>query len=185
MENKRTPDKIVFDQVSFRYPNRELPVLKDFSTSILPGRNIALVGPSGCGKSTCIQLLQRFYEPNSGTISLDDNNTVKIPIHPLWQNLGLVSQEPVLFNRTLSENIAYELTGSVKIEEIIEAARKANIHTFIQSLPSGYDTLAGKGGTQLSGGEKQRVAIARALIHNPRILLLDEAINRKFWIFLI
>ncbi|XP_057376289.1 ATP-dependent translocase ABCB1-like [Daphnia carinata] len=169
--------KVEFRGVHFRYPTRpEGSVLRGLSTVIQPGRTVALVGHSGCGKSTLIQLLQRFYEPDSGTILVDDRDISLSSSSLLRSKLGIVSQEPVLFNRTIAENIAYgDLTRSVPMDEIIEAARNANIHTFIQSLPLGYETIAGQRGTQLSGGQKQRMAIARALIRHPRILLLDEA----------
>jgi len=175
LSSNKLNGKVEFDDVSFSYPARsKLPVLRNFSASVLSGRNVAIVGQSGCGKSTCVQLLQRFYSPNSGDIRLDDQNIDKISMDLLCTSLGVVSQEPVLFNRTIEENIAYGFNDG-KISDVVEAARKANIHNFIQSLPSGYKTLAGKGGLQLSGGEKQRVAIARALIRNPSILVLDEA----------
>lgn len=169
--------KVEFKDVHFRYPTRpDVAVLRGLSTVIQPGRTVALVGHSGCGKSTLIQLLQRFYEPESGTILVDDIDISLSSANLLRSKVGIVSQEPVLFNRTIAENIAYgDLTRSVTMDEIIEAARNANIHSFIQSLPLGYETIAGQRGAQLSGGQKQRLAIARALIRHPRILLLDEA----------
>ncbi len=169
--------KVEFDNVNFCYPTRaDMPVLKGLSTTIYPGQTVALVGHSGCGKSTFIQLIQRFYEPDSGNILIDDTIFSEMSIDLIRSNLGIVSQEPVLFNRTIAENIAYgDQTKTITTEEITQAAINANIHNFILSLPLGYDTLVGQKGTQLSGGQKQRVAIARALIRNPRILLLDEA----------
>ncbi|KAI9561748.1 ABC protein [Daphnia sinensis] len=169
--------KVEFRDVHFRYPTRpDVAVLRGLSTVIQPGRTVALVGHSGCGKSTLIQLLQRFYEPDSGTILVDDRDISLSSASLLRSKVGIVSQEPVLFNRTIADNIAYgDLTRSVPMDEIIEAARNANIHNFIQSLPLGYETIAGQRGTQLSGGQKQRLAIARALVRHPRILLLDEA----------
>ena len=170
--------KIDFEDVTFSYPTRpNVSILQGLSAVMLPGKTVALVGPSGCGKSTCIQLIQRFYDPKSGTIKLDEHQLDSMPAEYLRRNLGIVSQEPALFNRTLAENIAYGADSHrpVTTAEIIEAARKSNIHTFIQSLPMGYETKVGQRGTQLSGGQKQRVAIARALIRDPKILLLDEA----------
>lgn len=177
-ENKlELEGKVEFDNVHFCYPTRaNVPVLRGLSTTIRPGQTVALVGHSGCGKSTLIQLLQRFYEPDYGTVLVDDEDISSISASLIRTNIGIVSQEPVLFNRTIAENIAYgDQTRTISIEEIIEAARKANVHSFIQNLPLGYETPVGQRGTQLSGGQKQRIAIARALIRHPRILLLDEA----------
>ncbi|XP_044766756.1 ATP-dependent translocase ABCB1 [Coccinella septempunctata] len=168
---------IDYSQIYFSYPTRPaVPVLKGLDLTILQGKTVALVGSSGCGKSTVIQLLERFYDPNSGSVSIDGEDLREIKLKSLRSHLGIVSQEPNLFDRTIGENIAYgDNTREVSKEEIIEAAKKANIHNFIVSLPLGYDTRLGEKGTQLSGGQKQRVAIARALIKNPKVLLLDEA----------
>ena len=168
--------KIEFDNVYFSYPSRpDLDVLRGLTATVLhPDKTVALVGPSGCGKSTCIQLIQRFYKQKTGTIQLDGNSLDSVPLETLRRNIGIVSQEPVLFNRTLRENIAYGIDNAT-MAEVIEAAKQANIHSFIQSLPMGYETNVGQKGAQLSGGQKQRVAIARALLRNPKILLLDEA----------
>lgn len=142
----------------------------------MDGKTVALVGSSGCGKSTIIQLLERYYDPHSGKLTIEDNNTKEVDLKLLRSQLGIVSQEPNLFDRTIAENIAYGANGrDVSLNEIIDAAKSANIHTFIASLPSGYDTRLGSKGAQLSGGQKQRIAIARALVRNPKILLLDEA----------
>ena len=166
-----------FDKVRFRYPTRkDAQVLQGLSLNVRAGQTVALVGHSGCGKSTCIQLLERFYDPNSGEVKLDGQDINPVNISSLRSQMGIVSQEPILFNLTIAKNIAYgDNSRVVPMDEIIEAARKANIHTFIQSLPNGYETIVGERGTQLSGGQKQRVAIARALVRNPKILLLDEA----------
>nr|CAD7458639.1 unnamed protein product [Timema tahoe] len=166
-----------YSKVVFSYPTRRrVPVLQDFSMSVRPGQTIALVGPSGCGKTTCVQLLERFYDPSSGVVMLDGPDISSVPLYSLRSQLGVVSQEPVLFNRTIADNIAYgDNMRDVPMIEIAKAAKQANIHTFISSLPMGYQTYIGEKGVQLSGGQKQRVSIARALIRNPRVLILDEA----------
>ena len=134
-----------------------------------------MVGESGSGKSTVISLLERFYNPDSGHILLDGVDIKKFRISWLRQQMGLVGQEPILFNESIRDNIAYGKEGGATEEEIIAAAQSANAHKFISSLPNGYDTSVGERGTQLSGGQKQRIAIARAILKDPRILLLDEA----------
>jgi ATP-binding cassette subfamily B (MDR/TAP) protein 1 len=133
------------------------------------------VGESGSGKSTVISLLERFYNPDSGTISLDGLEIMSLKVDWLRDQMGLVGQEPVLFNDTIRTNIAYGKHGEVTEEELIKVAKAANAHEFISSLPQGYDTTVGERGVQLSGGQKQRVAIARAILKDPKILLLDEA----------
>lgn len=138
-------------------------------------QTVALVGESGSGKSTIISLIERFYDPDSGTILLDGVKIQTFWISWLRQQMGLVSQEPILFNETIRTNIAYGSQGDATEEEIIAATRAANAHNFISSLPQGYDTSVGERGVQLSGGQKQRIAIARAILKDPRILLLDEA----------
>lgn len=143
--------------------------------SITHLQNTALVGQSGSGKSTIIALLERFYDPDSGTISLDGVDIKNLKISWLRDQMGLVSQEPVLFNDTISANIAYAKLEEVTEEEIIKVTKAANAHEFISSMPQGYNTVVGERGTQLSGGQKQRIAIARAILKDPRILLLDEA----------
>lgn len=133
------------------------------------------MGESGSGKSTVISLLERFYNPDSGTISLDGVEIKSLKVDWLRDQIGLVGQEPVLFNDTIRANIAYGKHGEVTEEELLKVAKAANAHEFISSLPQGYDTTVGERGVQLSGGQKQRVAIARAILKDPKILLLDEA----------
>ncbi|XP_033112138.1 ABC transporter B family member 1-like [Anneissia japonica] len=165
---------IDFLDVNFTYPSRpETQVLKGVTFGVKPGQMVALVGPSGGGKSTIVSLIERFYEPNSGTIHL--GGTDLKTLDPQWfrKQIGMVSQEPVLFACSIKENIAYGKDADD--EEIIEAAKQANAHDFITSFEEGYDTKVGERGVRLSGGQKQRVAIARALILNPSVLLLDEA----------
>ena len=140
------------------------------------GEKIALVGESGCGKSTVLQLIQRLYDLDQGQLSVQGQNIKCLNVPKLRSSLGLVSQEPVLFNRSIKENIEYGANeGDVSMEEVVAAARMANIHQFVSALPEGYDTLVGNRGSQLSGGQKQRIAIARMLLRNPTVLLLDEA----------
>ncbi|XP_073533888.1 ATP-binding cassette sub-family B member 5-like isoform X1 [Phyllobates terribilis] len=164
-------------KVSFNYPSRpDVPVLKTLSVAISSGQTVALVGSSGCGKSTSIQLLQRFYDPSQGAVLFDKNAAKGLNLQWLRNQIGIVSQEPVLFDRSIAENIAYgDNSREVPMEEIEQAAKAANIHSFIEELPEKYNTSVGGKGTQLSGGQKQRIAIARALIRSPKVLLLDEA----------
>ncbi|XP_059632050.1 ABC transporter B family member 11-like [Cornus florida] len=167
---------IKFHHVIFKYPTRpDIQVFRDFCLTIHSGKTVALVGESGSGKSTVISLLQRFYDPDSGQITLDGIEIQKLKLKWLRQQMGLVSQEPVLFNDTVRANIAYGKEGNATEAEILAAAESANAHQFISGLQQGYDTAVGERGIQLSGGQKQRVAIARAVVKDPKILLLDEA----------
>ncbi|KAK4725827.1 hypothetical protein R3W88_030744 [Solanum pinnatisectum] len=167
---------IEFQHVSFNYPSRpEAQVLKDLCLAISSGEMVALVGESGSGKSTVISLLQRFYDPDSGLITLDGLEIQKLNVKWLREQMGLVSQEPILFNNTIRANIAYGKESDATEAEILAAAELANAHNFISGLQQGYETLVGERGIQLSGGQKQRVAIARAIVKCPKILLLDEA----------
>ncbi|KAK9934149.1 hypothetical protein M0R45_021303 [Rubus argutus] len=168
--------EIELRHVSFKYPTRpNVPIFQDLCLTIRHGKTVALVGESGSGKSTVISLLQRFYDPDSGHITLDGIEIQKLQLKWLRQQMGVVSQEPVLFNDTIRANIAYGKDGNATETEIIAAAELANAHKFISSLQQGYDTIVGERGVQLSGGQKQRVAIARAIMKAPTILLLDEA----------
>ncbi|XP_030947834.1 ABC transporter B family member 4-like isoform X17 [Quercus lobata] len=162
--------------VSFKYPSRpDIQIFKDLHLTIRAGKTIALIGESGSGKSTVISLLERFYDPDSGHIILDGIDIQKLQLRWLRQQMGLVSQEPALFNETIRANIAYGKGENVTEAEILAASELANAHRFISGLQQGYDTTVGERGVQLSGGQKQRIAIARAIIKSPKILLLDEA----------
>lgn len=166
---------IEFQHVSFKYSTRpDVQIFRDLSLSIPSGKTVALVGESGSGKSTVISLIERFYNPESGRILLDGMEIQKLKLSWLRQQMGLVGQEPVLFNETIRANIAYGKEGATE-DEIIAATKAANAHNFIHSLPQGYETSVGERGVQLSGGQKQRIAIARAILKDPKILLLDEA----------
>eukprot|EP01050_Picozoa_sp_SAG11_P009445 SAG11_NODE_887_length_6694_cov_21.780440_5_plen_432_part_00 len=172
---KSAEGKIELKDVVFTYPARpDQQVMNGFSLTVEAGQTVALCGASGSGKSTTIQLVERFYDPESGSVSLDGQDLKTLNLSWLRQQVGLVSQEPTLFAGTIGENIAYGKPGATP-EEIQAAAKSANAHNFITKFPDGYNTDCGSAGTQLSGGQKQRVAIARAIIKNPSVLLLDEA----------
>ncbi|KAI3765918.1 hypothetical protein L2E82_15964 [Cichorium intybus] len=164
-----------FKDIDFAYPSRpESLVLKKFNLKVKACQTVGLVGQSGSGKSTVVNLLERFYDPIEGEILLDGINIKLLQLKWLRSQMGLVSQEPILFATSINDNILFGKEGATK-EEIIEAAKKANAHNFIMQLPNGYDTPVGELGTQMSGGQKQRISIARALLRQPKILLLDEA----------
>ena len=163
-----------YDHVSFHYNDDETPVLSDISIDIPAGKSIALVGPSGSGKTTICSLLPRFYDVTGGSITVDGKDIRGLTLKSLRSQIGMVQQDVYLFCGSIRENIAYGKPDAT-MEEIEDAAKKANIHDFIMELPDGYETFVGERGTRLSGGQKQRISIARVFLKNPPILILDEA----------
>jgi len=167
---------VEFCNVGFSYPSRpEVPVLQGFSLRVPPNTTAAIVGSSGAGKSTVVALLQRFYEVNAGSISIDGNDIRSLDLKWVRSHIGFVQQEPQLFGVTVRENVCYGVDHEVSDEELEAVCREANAHDFVAEWPKKYDTMVGERGVKLSGGQKQRISIARALLVNPRILLLDEA----------
>ncbi len=165
---------VSYENVSFHYSDDDTPVLSEVSFQIEAGKSIALVGPSGSGKTTICSLLPRFYDVTEGRITIDGKDVRSLTLNSLRNQIGLVQQDVYLFCGTVRENIAYGKPDAT-MDEIIDAAKKANIHDFIEELPDGYDTFVGERGTRLSGGQKQRISIARVFLKNPPILILDEA----------
>uniref|UniRef100_A0A0D3DC25 Uncharacterized protein n=1 Tax=Brassica oleracea var. oleracea TaxID=109376 RepID=A0A0D3DC25_BRAOL len=172
---KNIKGEVHFNHVKFMYPSRpETPIFDDLCLRIPSGKTVALVGGSGSGKSTMISLLQRFYDPVAGEVLIDEVPINKLQVKWLRSQMGLVSQEPVLFATSINENILFGKEDA-SMDEVVEAAKASNAHTFISQFPQGYKTQVGERGVQMSGGQKQRIAIARAIIKSPKILLLDEA----------
>ena len=166
--------RVCYEDVSFHYSDDDTPVLSHVSIEIPAGKSIALVGPSGSGKTTICSLLPRFYDVTGGKITIDGKDVRTLTLKSLRSQIGMVQQDVYLFAGTIRDNIAYGKPGA-SMEEIIEAAKRANIHDFIRELPDGYDTYVGERGARLSGGQKQRISIARVSLKNPPILILDEA----------
>lgn len=171
---KNVKGNVCYENVSFHYSDDDTPVLSHVSFEITAGKSIALVGPSGSGKTTICSLLPRFYDVTDGRVTIDGNDVRKLTLESLRSQIGLVSQDVYLFGGSIKDNIAYGKPDAT-MDEIVDAAKKANIHDFIMELPDKYDTFVGERGTRLSGGQKQRISIARVFLKNPPVLILDEA----------
>lgn len=172
----RHAESVVFDEVVFAYPGAETPALAGVSLTVEHGERVAVVGPNGCGKTTLLSLVPRLYEPSSGRVLIDGNDISRVSVRSLRKQIGVVTQETVLFRGTVLSNIAYGLTPEAATRErVAAAARQAHAHGFIERLPQGYDTPVGEQGLTLSGGQRQRIAIARAILRDPAILIMDEA----------
>lgn len=171
---KNVKGNVCYEDVSFHYSDDDTPVLSHVSFEIPAGKSIALVGPSGSGKTTICSLLPRFYDVTEGWVTIDGNDVRKLTLESLRSQIGLVSQDVYLFGGSIKDNIAYGKPDAT-MDEIVDAAKKANIHDFIMELPDKYDTFVGERGTRLSGGQKQRISIARVFLKNPPVLILDEA----------
>ena len=171
---KNVKGNVCYEDVSFHYSDDDTPVLSHVSFEIPAGKSIALVGPSGSGKTTICSLLPRFYDVTEGRVTIDGNDVRKLTLESLRSQIGLVSQDVYLFGGSIKDNIAYGKPNAT-MDEIVDAAKKANIHDFIMELPDKYDTFVGERGTRLSGGQKQRISIARVFLKNPPVLILDEA----------
>lgn len=171
---KNVKGNVCYEDVSFHYSDDDTPVLSHVSFEIPAGKSIALVGPSGSGKTTICSLLPRFYDVTDGRVTIDGNDVRKLTLESLRSQIGLVSQDVYLFGGSIKDNIAYGKPNAT-MDEIVDAAQKANIHDFIMELPDKYDTFVGERGTRLSGGQKQRISIARVFLKNPPVLILDEA----------
>ncbi|ETC97911.1 hypothetical protein P792_12815 [Asaia sp. SF2.1] len=169
-----TQGDVRFDNVTFQYPGQDTPLYRDLDVSITPGSRVALVGPSGSGKTTFTKLIQRLYDTTTGRVLIDGVDVRDVTQDSLRAHIAIVPQEPMLFHRSLAENIAYARPGATQAE-IERAAQLANASAFIERLPEGYATLVGERGVKLSGGERQRVAIARAFLADAPLLIFDEA----------
>jgi len=166
---------IRFENVAFGYhPAR--PIFRDLSFTVPAGKKVAIVGPSGCGKSTVFRLLYRFYDPSAGRILIDDQDITQVQLESLRRRVGVVPQDTPLFHADIMHNVRYGRLSATD-EEVIEAARKANVHDTVMRLPDGYQTQVGERGLMISGGEKQRLAVARVMLKDPEILFFDEAVG--------
>ena len=186
MQEKRAPgalmlprhhESIVFENVQYRYPGAADDALRDIDLAIPAGQTLALVGPNGCGKTTLVSLLPRLMDPSGGRLLIDGHDLSQCSLRSLRRQIGFVTQETVLFNATIAENVSYGLRRPHR-EQVLDAARKAFVHEFVEELPEGYDTMVGEHGATLSGGQKQRITIARAILRNPSILIFDEATSQ-------
>jgi ATP-binding cassette subfamily B protein len=176
---KNIKGRIEFQNVSFSYRNTNssnTPILNNINFTIEPSQKIALVGPTGCGKTTLVKLILRLYEPQKGTILIDDVDIREYPLQVLRKHIGYIEQDIYLFSRSIHENIAFG-NQKAKLEEIKEVAEIAYVDDFVQQFPEKYNTVIGERGTRLSGGERQRVAIARAFLTDPEILILDDSVS--------
>ncbi len=174
---ERHSKSLAFENVNFRYPNAPDDTLKNINLEITAGQTVAVVGPNGCGKTTLVSLLPRLLDPDSGKVLIDGQDVSQYSLRSLRRQIGIVTQDAVLFHATIGENIAYGLRRP-KQEQILDAAKKAFVDEFVRDLPDGYDTMVGEHGSTLSGGQKQRISIARAILRDPAILIFDEATSQ-------
>jgi subfamily B ATP-binding cassette protein MsbA len=174
LELPRIAQSVTFDDVTFHYESQSVPALNDINLTIRAGEMVALVGSSGSGKTTLVNLIPRFYEPTAGRILIDGVDIQSYTLRSLRSQIGMVSQDVVLFDDSIRNNIVFGREDATD-EDIIQAARLAYAHDFVERLPQGYQTVMGEKGVKLSGGERQRIAIARAILRDPPLLILDEA----------